>query len=369
LLKNINQENITMRILIDINHPAHVHLFKHFTTDMEGKGHEIFFTTRKKDVAIDLLKQYGFKYKSFGNHYKSLWGKMWGFIKFDIMMLREALKFKPDLYLTMGGMYASHVAFLLRKPHIALDDTEHAKEHHMMYVPFSTVCLTPTCFHKNFGEKQIFYKGWHELAYLHPKRFQGNSEIFKHLGIEQNQSYVIVRFVSWEASHDLGQKGLTLQQKIELVHQLEKHTKVFISSEGKIPKELESYRIKIAPHLMHDALAFASLFVGEGSTMASECACLGTPAIYINSLEVGYCTEQEEYGLVYNFRTPDGSIAKAMELIAQPNLKAETKLKQEKMLSEKIDVTAFLVWFVENYPQSIKIMKENPDVQNQFINE
>ena len=37
---------------------------------------------------------------------------------------------------------------------------------------------------------------------------------------------------------------------------------------------------------MHNALKYASLFVGEGATMASECAILGTPAIYVNSLKV-----------------------------------------------------------------------------------
>ena len=36
------------------------------------------------------------------------------------------------------------------------------------------------------------------------------------------------------------------------------------------------------------------------------------------------------------------------------------------MLAYKIDITAFLVWFVENYPVSAKIMKENPDYQNRF---
>jgi hypothetical protein len=36
------------------------------------------------------------------------------------------------------------------------------------------------------------------------------------------------------------------------------------------------------------------------------------------------------------------------------------------MLSEKIDVTAFLVWFIKNYPKSVKIMKENPEFQERF---
>jgi hypothetical protein len=36
------------------------------------------------------------------------------------------------------------------------------------------------------------------------------------------------------------------------------------------------------------------------------------------------------------------------------------------MLKEKIDVTAFLVWFIENYPESVRIMREDPDYQEKF---
>ncbi len=358
-----------MKILIDINHPAHIHLFKHFAWEMEKKGHEIFFTTRKKEVTIELLESANLKYKSFGNHRKSLRGKLWGFIKFDWELLKVSLKFKPDLYLTMGGMYAAQVSFLLRKPHIALDDTEHAKFHHLMYVPFTKTCLTPVCFHKDFGKKQIYYKGYHELAYLHPNRFTPDITILDKLNVKKDEKYVFIRFVSWDASHDIGQGGLSLQGKVELVKEISKYSKVFISSEGHLPEELEEYRLKTPPELVHHVLQYASLFIGEGSTMASEAACLGTPGIYINSLEVGYCTEQEKYGLVHNFRTAEGAIEKAVELIKDEKLEEKSKVAMNHMLSEKIDVTGFLEWFVENYPESIKIMKNNPDYDKKFINQ
>jgi len=35
-------------------------------------------------------------------------------------------------------------------------------------------------------------------------------------------------------------------------------------------------------------------------------------------------------------------------------------------LSDKIDVTAFMVWFIEHYPESVNVMKHNPDYQHQF---
>jgi len=36
------------------------------------------------------------------------------------------------------------------------------------------------------------------------------------------------------------------------------------------------------------------------------------------------------------------------------------------VLADNIDVTSFMVWFIENYPNSLKIMKDNPDYQWKF---
>ena len=48
------------------------------------------------------------------------------------------------------------------------------------------------------------------------------------------------------------------------------------------------------------------------------------------------------------------------------NLKEEWQVRRQKMLVDKIDVSAFYVWFIENYPESARIMKENPDYQYRF---
>ncbi len=36
------------------------------------------------------------------------------------------------------------------------------------------------------------------------------------------------------------------------------------------------------------------------------------------------------------------------------------------MLEDKIDVSAFMTWFIENHPESADIMKNNPDYQFRF---
>ena len=49
---------------------------------------------------------------------------------------------------------------------------------------------------------------------------------------------------------------------------------------------------------------------------------------------------------------------KAVELAQMAGLKEEWNKKREKLLNDKIDVTAFIVGFIENYPESITRTKE-----------
>jgi predicted glycosyltransferase len=106
--------------------------------------------------------------------------------------------------------------------------------------------------------------------------------------------------------------------------------------------------------------------VGEGATMASECAMLGTPAIYVNSMEAGTIDDHERNGLLFHFRNFEGVLDKALEIISNPNSRTEFREKRDQMLNDKIDVTDFLIWFMENFPDSFRIMKENPDYQLRF---
>ena len=62
---------------------------------------------------------------------------------------------------------------------------------------------------------------------------------------------------------------------------------------------------------------------------------------------------------MFNYFDSDKAMKKAFELINKPNLKEEWKIKINKLLKDKIDVTAFMVWFIENYPNSFQNMKQN----------
>ena len=160
--------------------------------------------------------------------------------------------------------------------------------------------------------------------------------------------------------------------KRKAIQEFSKYAKVFISSEGELPADLKEYQINIPPERMHDVLAYSALLYGESSTMASECACLRTPAIFHDNAGRGYTHEEEkEYGLIFNYSesldSQERSLQKGIDLLNSPLKKQKFQKKRQRMLSEKIDLTAFIVWFVENYPSSAKKIKESPNYQDRFM--
>lgn len=361
-----------MRILIDIGHPAHVHYFRNMANELIDRGHRILFTARRKDVAIDLLDHYGFDYRIIGSAQKSTLRKLLGLFTTTIKLFFISLRFKPDVLLNASPS-AAFVAWITCKTHISLEDTFNL-EQVRLYLPFTDVVLTGDYPHISLGKKETRYPGYQELAYLHPRVFSPDPTVIDDLGVKESQKYAIVRFVAWAATHDSGHSGVSLVNKINLVNRLSKHMKVFISSESELPKELKQYKIMIKPEKMHSALYYADLFFGESATMASECACLGTPAIFLDNTGRAYTLDQQvSHSLVYNYTESDQdqieAIDQALCLAQNDDAKAVHLERSRKMMNTKIDLTAFLVWFVVNCKdKKTTIRNKNIDF-SQFITE
>jgi predicted glycosyltransferase len=354
-----------MNIIIDIGHPAHVHLFRFFAKEMTLRGHSVLFTVRDKEHEIHLLGKFGFRYKVIGRHYKSSSGKVLGLLGSVYKMLKEANHYKPDIYLSHGSIIAAQASWLSRKPHISLEDTGNA-EQVRLYLPFTDAVITSNAFHRDYGEKQIRYNGFHELAYLHPRYFVADNNFRELIKMGKNEKLIIIRFVSWSATHDKGITGLSDNEKIKLVTEISSLGKVFISSESGIPEYIASYLYPFPAETMHQALAAADLYVGEGATMASECSVLGTPAIYINPQEAGTISEQAEYDLIFQYKNYQGALEKIKEIISMRDSREVFQARRNALIRDKIDLTGFLIWFVTNWPGSFKIMKSNPDYQKRF---
>lgn len=357
-----------LKLAIDIGHPAHVHYFRNFVKIMQDKGHVFLITARDRSMIHYLLQKYNLPFYNRGKGRNGVIGKFLYMLYADFLLLKRALHFKPDLFLSFASPYAAQTAWLMRKLHVVLDDTEHAKFGHLFYRPFSTVFLNPSCFYKNFGKRQLFFNSYMEYCYLHPEFFIPNIKVYSQLGIANNEKYVMLRFVSWQANHDIGQSGLTFELKLDLINLLSTRYRVFVSSEGRIEDDrISKYFIKVPPESMHDVLNYAEFLITESGTMASEASILNTPVIYVNSLPLmGYLQDEKENGLLFHFKNSNGVREKVIELMNIVDIKKTFKPKNSQLLENKINPTSFLVWFIENYPNSFNVMKSNPDYQNRF---
>ncbi len=187
------------------------------------------------------------------------------------------------------------------------------------------------------------------------------------LSLKIEDKFTIIRFSAWTATHDVRQTGIL--DKMAFIEELSKYGKVFVSAEGQLPNDIEKFKLTIHPVYIHDLLYYASLYVGEGASMATEAALLGTPSVYVSSLSntMGNLLELEKkYDLLHSFSNPSEALKYATMLISENGVKQDWRVKRNHLLNDKIDVTSFLVWFISYYPESLVQIKEDPALQNKF---
>jgi hypothetical protein len=363
-----------MRVLFDMGHPAHVHFFKNTIYNLKKDGHEVKITARNKEVTLALLKAYDLDYENRGEIYTGMLNKAFGMIKIDGKILSIAKKFNPDILIGVHNPYVAHVGTILRKPVIIFTDTENVKVASLLTYPFVQTVITPNFFREQINlKKHVKINGLKEIAYLHPDYFSPDPRVLEELGLVPGEKFIIMRFISWGASHDVGLKGIQKGAEKNLIKTLSRYGKIFITSEKPLDGELEQYRLPVSPEKIHSLLSYAQLYIGEGGTMAVEAGILGTPAIHIESTSEGQATGEtcgnflelrDKYQLIYFYPTQDLALQKGVEILESQNYKELWQEKRKKLMADVIDVTAWLTDFIERYPKSFyQYKKENPELK------
>ncbi|HCI55023.1 MAG TPA: DUF354 domain-containing protein [Bacteroidales bacterium] len=362
-----------MNILIDIGHPAHVHYYRNLAKELEKKNHKVYWTVKDIPVAKKLLEYYGFTYYVLPKKSDTLLGKIFKQVLYDTIILFICISKRINLAIGTSVSVVNISRITKIKSIVFDDDDDDVQPIITKYVnPYADTLLSPEALKgKRARRDTIFYPGYHELAYLHPARFTPDPGVLEGMGIKKDEPFFIMRFNSFKAHHDIGVQGLSLSQKKILINLLSQYGKIFITTEREIEKELQPYQLQISPEKIHSLMAYSTMFLSDSQTMTSEAAMLGVPALRCNSFagRISCLQEQEEkYGLTFAFQTEEFNkmIKKIMELLNMPDLKQEWHKRRDIMLQEKIDVTAFWLWFIENYPSSVEIMNNNNDYPLRF---
>lgn len=336
-----------MRLLFDLGHPAHVHLFRNLIKKVASEGGGVLAATRDKDVTVDLCKGYSIPQQVLSRAYSG--NIIAGFREFfqrTAKLLRIAHRFKPDALLGTS-MSIGLVGRMINRPSFVFgeDDAHIVPMFAYFAYPTCSYVVTPDCLsHENYGAKHLMYPGYHELAYLHPDHFTPDPSVPLSIGLDIDKPYFILRFVSLKAHHDIRAGGLPFDTARKLVDILSDRGRVLITTEGQLHDKFKQYQFPLPPEKLHDVLAFASMYVGDSQTVTVETSVLGIPSMRCNTF-VGRITCLEElekkYGLTKGFLPSEADmlIAATQEWLADlENVKRQMQTRRTKMLEEKINL-------------------------------
>ena len=357
-----------MKILIDINHPAHVHYFRNFIKLMEAKGHQFCVINRDSKMINQLLDYYGIKHtiRNKRPDKKGTFASMVNLVRMTLWCIRKSISFRPDMYMGFGSSACAITSSFFRKYCIILSDTEHNTFNQKLFVPCCSTILTPFYFQKNLGKKQLRFNGYTEQLFLHSFYYKPNNSVLHELCVKPRE-YVLVRYIAYDAHHDQAVHPMSEDGKKRIVEELAKYYKVFVSLEKGVNDPFyDQFSLNISPEKMHDLESNAKLMVTEGATMASESFIHGVPYIYLNPLKCGYINYQCKHYPERAFQTLNvtEAINRIKDMIGIDNESYNNAKEIEKIT---ISPTDYLVWFVENYPQSKYTLEKNPQYQKRFI--
>jgi len=362
------------RVLIYLGHPAQYHFFKNSIFLLKKKGSKVKVLIKTKDILEHLLNEDGIDYKNIqsiprGNSQLSI---LMAAFRRTFAVVKEAKRIKADILVGTDSSVAQ-TAFILRKDSITVleDDYDVIRNLARLTYPFTSCILVPrVCNTGPYDRKRIAYDGYMKLAYLHPNFFTPNESIIHEYGI--HEKFILIRLSQLSAHHDINIRGLNFKVIEEIITLAEKaNYNIYITSESKIDDRFSQYKLNIRFNDMHHVLAVAGILISDSQSMSMEAAMLGVPSLRFSDFagRISVLEELEhKYGLTYGIPTdnPSKLINKLKEFLSNSNLKDDFVSRRKKMLADKINVTSFLTWFIDNYPESKKIMKENPDYQYKF---
>ncbi|QLG48559.1 DUF354 domain-containing protein [Natrinema halophilum] len=339
-----------MRILVLANTPAHVHQYRHAVDCLETAGHDVLVLTREYACTTDLLGYFDMPYRVYGDHRTEGYSKLQFASELGGQIRSigtQAVRFDPDVVFGRGP-YAAFAGTLTRTPVVLVLDDEPGDFNHTVSRPFADCILSPAVTRRDLGDDHYTFDGFKECAYLHPDVFEPNEAVRKHLGVDSDEPYVLVRFNALDALHDTDLEGFRPEQRRDLIERLSEEATVFVSDEGGEMdlQDLPARAYDLHPALIHDAMADASLLVADTGTMATEAALLGTPAFRYRGTddhEYGEFQELERAGLAEQFDAYDAVRDRSLEILADDEAADRWQRRRREYVGDLVNLTDLLV--------------------------
>jgi hypothetical protein len=363
------------RFLFYLVHPAKFHFHKVQIHELKRHGHEVDIVINTKDILEDLVREEGWEYTNIFPESRKIRG-VHVYVSASVNLFRSVYRLwrfargkEYDLFIGDALTYLGRLRCI---PSLYPTDNDLASvpEQRTWFMPADYIIAPLVTDLGRFAYKKIAYSGYKALAHLHPNHFSPDESRLPE-DLRGGAPFYLIRCTGFKATHDIRKSGISDDLLFRLKEVLEPHGRILITSERKLPGELEGYRLNIRKNDITHCMAYASMFIGDSTTMAAEAAVLGTPAVEFDEYfpRIRQMAELEgKYGLVHCFRTNQAEefLGKVVELMKTPDIKEEYRKRRLKLLDDAIDVSAFLVWIYEEYPESKNEFLRKPAMQQRY---
>lgn len=363
-----------MKYLFYFVHPAKFQFHKEQIRELRKRGHTVDIIINTKDVLEDLLREETWEYTNLFPKGRKIKG-LHVYIAALVSIVRTIYKLYKYTYKKKYDLYVGDLLTILgrfkRVPSlIHSDDVIRQVPEQSIFLLTCNHIISPTITQLGiFNKKKVSYDGYKALAYVHPSVFTPSKDVI-HSKYRDSKLFLI-RCTGFAATHDIGRKGIDDLALEKIIDFLKDKGNILISSERSLPTEFKKYEYNFNKKDIFHYMAFADLFISDSVTMSTEAALLGTPVVEYDDywFEMEQMLELEyKYGLIFLYRPPqiDQALTKIVEIVESSTYKLFAQKNKDLFLKEKIDVNKFLVWFMENYPQSFKEYKGLPFLQYKY---
>ena len=333
-----------MNLLVDINHPAHVHLFRNLISHYSSE-HHVVTVIRNKDVTTELLDHHGIDYLELSTPGHGLAGWTRELIERDRRVLQLYRELHFDLAVGCAPL-VTHLSLFTGTPSLVFEEDDDAVVpiFSLLRNPFATGIISPNCMkYRGWERKRIFHNSYHELAYLHPEQFTPDQEILTKYDLTPGE-YVMLRFSALDAHHDVGAEGISPALLAEIRTLLDGY------------RQMESVEYaehhRIDPGDMHHVLAYAKLVISDSQTVTAEAAVLGVPSVRYNSFvgKISYLNELERrYHLTYGYRPGNERrfLGRIRWILQSPGIHKRFAGRRAQMLHEKTNLHHWMIRYID----------------------
>lgn len=301
-----------MRVLFDVTHPAHVHLFRPLARRIADGGGEVLFVGRRKDVTVDLLESFSlpFRIPTTSRSRPGRSGDVVEFVQRAWSLRQMIAEWDPAVLLTRNPVGAV-AGFGTRTWSVFdTDDGRTVGAHYWTARPFADVITSSVHDPEDHGPRHRRYRSLKALGFLSAQHFSADPSVRERYGIPDG-ALSVVRLSRHEASHDRRITGIDAETREALLRMLAAAGHVILSEEGRgtllYPRAGQgpggSAGRVVRPEDFHALLAESMLCVGDSQSVAAEAAVLGVPSVRLSGFTgrtfyLGLL--EERYGLIRN---------------------------------------------------------------------